>query len=112
MYLPPEELQALLVRLNDHFSNLTMLMDVYSSFAARASRWQNPINDVGVRSVYGHDDPEALTQGTGLSFVTSHDMTPEDLIAQLPPREQTLFRKLYAGRTSRKLYKLWEFSGT
>lgn len=112
MYLPPEELQALLARLKDHFSRLAVLMDVYSAFAARASRWKNPINDVGVTKVYGLDDPEALARETGLSFTGAHDMTPEHLIAQLPPREQPLFQKLYAGRTSRKLYKLWEFSGT
>ena len=109
MYLPPDELKKLFVRLKAHFSSVTILMDVYSVFAARASRFKNPINDVGVTRVYGIDDPESLAAGTGLSFLGSHDLTPEHLIAQLPAARQRLFRKLYAGKTSRNLYKLWEF---
>jgi len=108
MYLKPEELENLLRALHDRFASVHLLMDCYTTFAARASKYKNPINDVGVTQVYGLDDPKALEKA-GLGFVKEQDMTPEDMICQLQGLEQTLFRKLYAGKTARKLYRMYEF---
>lgn len=35
-------------------------MDCYTTFAAKASKIKNPINDVGMTTVYGIDDPKIL----------------------------------------------------
>lgn len=109
MYLKPEELTELLGGLKAHFDRLYLLMDCYSSFAARASRYKNPVNDVGVTEVYGLDDPRTLERGTGLSYVREHEMTPETMIRQLPRGQQAIFRRLYAGGFAKKLYRLYEF---
>ena len=109
MYLQPEELRQVLIHMKAHFTKVHLLMDCYSEFAARASRYKNPIRTVGVTQVFGIDDPQAPAEGTGLFFAKEHDMTPEVLIHQLPKNEQALFRKLYAGRISRKLYRLYEY---
>lgn len=109
MYLKPEELTELLDGLKAHFDRLYLLLDCYSSFAARASRYKNPVNDVGVTEVYGLDDPRTLERGTGLSFVREHEMTPEAMIRQLPRGQQAVFRSLYAGGLAKKLYRLYEF---
>ena len=108
MYLTPEELNALLENLKGHFGELHLLMDCYSTFAAKASKFKNPINEVGVYRVYGLDDPESISC---LSFRKEWDMTPEALIAQLPQGDRRLFRKLYAGGFARKLYRLYEYEG-
>jgi len=108
MYLKPEELLQLLTRLCGHFSQVSLLMDCYTEFAAKASKYKNPINDVGVTKVYGLDDPKALVC-SGLSFVREHDMTPSDLIGQLEGMEKTVFSKLYAGGMARKMYRLYEY---
>lgn len=110
MYMSPEELTALLGRLTGHFASVRLLVDCYSSLAARASRYKNPINDVGVTRVYGIDQPEALESGTGLSFAAEHSMTPDEMIAQLSGSEQGIFRRLYAGRMAIKLYRLYEYT--
>ena len=110
MYLKPEELLALFGALGNRFSAVAVLMDCYTEFAARASKYKNPINDVGVTQVYGLDDPKLLEQ-SGLRFVSEWDMTPENLIAQLQGMEKTVFRKLYAGNMARKLYRMYEFMG-
>ena len=108
MYLKPEELLELLARLGGHFDRVTLLLDCYTELAARASRYRNPINDVGVTRVYGLDDPAVLTCGTGFRFLREHDMTPEDLIGQLFGMERRIFRKVCAGSMSRKLYRMYE----
>jgi O-methyltransferase involved in polyketide biosynthesis len=110
MYLRPEELSAVLRNLRDHFSRIHLLTDCYTEFAAKASRYKNPINTVGVTEVFGLDDPKALASG-GLSFLREVPMTPEDLIAQLSPMEQKIFRKLYAGKFASRLYRMYEYKG-
>ena len=108
MYLSPQELQDLTANLCAHFEELVLLMDCYTSFAAKMSRYKNPINDVGVTNVYGIDDPEALHQGD-FRFAQELEMTPKGCIDQLSGMEKSVFQKLYAGSFSKKLYRLFEF---
>ena len=108
MYLQRDALTALLTRLARHFGSVSLLMDCYTEFAAKASKYKNPINDVGVTEVYGLDDPKLLESG-GLNFRQEHDMTPEDLIDQLQGMEKTIFKKLYAGSVARKMYRMYEY---
>ena len=108
MYLTAAERTTLLTALCEHFEEVSLLTDCYSKLAARLSRIKNPINDVGVTRVYGVDHPAELTV-SGLLFVQQHDMTPQAMIDQLPEKEQVVFRKLYAGKTSQKLYRLYEY---
>jgi O-methyltransferase involved in polyketide biosynthesis len=109
MYLRPEELETLLKALKDHFYRVRILMDCYSSFAAKASKYKNPIHAVGVSQVYGMDDPKGLADRTGLRYLKEHDMMPTTLIAQLNTAERMVFSNLYAGKTARKLYRMYEF---
>lgn len=108
MYLTADERTALLTALCQQFEEVSLLTDCYSKLAARLSRIKNPINDVGVTRVYGVDHPAELTV-SGLLFVRQHDMTPQLMIDQLQSKEQAIFRKLYAGKTSQKLYRLYEY---
>ncbi len=108
MYLRPEELTETLRDLTAHFSKIHLLMDCYTEFAAKVSRYKNPINTVGVTEVFGLDDPKALGSA-GLTFLSEISMTPEDLICQLSPTEQRIFRKLYAGKFANRLYRMYEY---
>ena len=109
MYLHQQELKAVLKRLKDHFGDIRILMDSYTPFGARASQYKNPIHAVGVNQVYGLEDPRELEDDTGLAFLREHAMTPDWLIDQLPGKEQWIFRKLFAGRLAKKIYRLYEF---
>jgi len=109
MYLKPEELRDLMERLSRQFSRLYVLMDSYTVFAAKATKYKNPINEVGVTEVYGFDDPAMPVKGTALSFKREHSLTPEDMILQLPKREQGFFRLFFAGKAANKIYRLYEY---
>ena len=108
MYLTREELEALLAGLAQRFEEVRLLMDCYSEFAAKASRFRNPINDVGVTKVYGLDDPKTLAC-SGMKLIREHEMTPRDMIEELNGIERLIFRKLYAGGMAKKLYLLYEY---
>lgn len=109
MYFRPEELVKLLKELKSHFSRLYLLMDVYSDFGAKVSKYKNPINDVGVTTVYGMDDPQKLAEQTGLRYITEHPMTPKAMIDQLSSGERAIFSRLFAGSFARKIYRMYEF---
>ena len=109
MYLQLPELKAVLQSWKKRFPEVRILLDSYTVFAAKATKFKNPINEVGVTQVYGFDDPRELEKDTGLVFVQEHSLTPENLIRQLPEREQGFFKIMFAGRMARKIYRLYEY---
>ena len=110
MYILPDELKKLLQVISGHFQNVCLLMDCYSVFAAKLSKIRNPINDVGGATVYGVDAPQLLADSTGFSFSKEHDMTPPSLIEELHGMERVIFRAVYAGRVSKKMYRIYAFT--
>ena len=108
MYIPEEELTRLFGRLSERFESVALLMDCYSAFAAKMSKYKNPINEVGVTKTYGLDEPDKLSVG-GFEFISEHEMTPKKYIDELSGSEKRIFEKLYAGKFARKLYRLFEY---
>ena len=108
MYLTTEELQKLTDSLCAHFEQIVLLVDCYTSFAAKMSKHRNPINDIGVTEVYGIDNPKVL-QSDDLAYVKEHTMIPQKHIDELRGVEKFIFGKLYAGGFSKKLYRLFEY---
>ena len=111
MYLMVKDMQRLIDRLCNHFKEIKLLVDCYSTFAAKMSRYKNPINDVGVTETYGIDSPEAYENGN-FTFVQEHTMIPQKYINELHGLEKLIFSKLYAGTFSRNLYRLLEYKKT
>ena len=108
MYLTNLELKNLILNIGDHFENVNLLMDCYSLFAAKMSKYKNPVNEVGVSQVFGLDNPE-LVAVSNVLYKKEHEMIPAKYIEELKGLERFIFRKLYAGNLSKKLYKLYEF---
>jgi len=108
MYLTIEEMRSLTDRLCARFEKLVLLVDAYTSFAAKMSKRRNPINAVGVTEVYGIDNPQDY-QGEKLAYVKEHTMIPQKYIDELKGLERFVFAKLYAGGFSKKLYRLYEY---
>ncbi len=109
MYFQIEELQTVLSAISAHFNKVSLLMDCYTEFAAKASKYKNPINDVGVTEVVGVDDPHIWEENTDFVFVAEHDMTPESMIEELQGMERTFFKNVLGGKVSEKMYRLFEY---
>ncbi len=117
MYLKPEELEKLMADLSRRFTSVHILMDCYTTKAAKVSKYKNPINDVGVTLVYGLDEPTKLSENVrGMSqesdsfkFIKEHTMTPEEKINELKGLEKYIFRRLFASKFSKSLYRMYEF---
>ena len=109
MYLTIDEMKNLTDRLCAHFESISLLLDCYTSFAAKMSKYRNPINDVGVTEVSGIDDPKSY-QSDKFAFVKEHTMIPQKYIDELKWVERFIFSKLYAGGFSKRLYRLFEYT--
>ncbi len=109
MYFQPKELIALLSNLCQHFNSVKLLMDCYTKRAAKASKYKNPINDVGVTVVYGYDAPLELAEKSGLLFEREHGMTPQKYIDELHGTDRIIFKHLFAGKIAKSMYRMYEF---
>ena len=106
MYLSRQELCDLLAAMQSRFATMDILMDCYTEFGAKASKYKNPVNEVGVTQLYGLDDPNVL----GIPVVREHDLTPQSMIDELHGFERAFFETMFAGSVAKKIYRLYEFS--
>ena len=106
MYMNRQELRTLLLSMQSRFGSIDILMDCYTEFGAKASKFKNPVNEVGVTQLYGLDDPTVL----GIPVVRGHDLTPQSMIEELHGFERAFFKTMFAGSIAKKIYRLYEFS--
>ena len=108
MYMTADGMRNLTDNLCAHYKKVALLVDSYTTLAAKMSRLKNPVKDVGVTEVYGIDDPRDYQSGE-LAFIKEHAMTPQKYTDELKGFERAVFAKLYAGGFSKKLYRLFEY---
>ena len=99
----------LLARISAHFGKVSLLLDTYSVFAAKASKYKNPINDVGVKKVFGFDNPNSVLDNTNIKFTNEHSLTPLKLVNELIGFEHKFFKIMFTGKFAKKMYKLYEY---
>jgi len=109
MYFKVDEMRHLLGALSGHFEAVYVLMDCYTQKAAKASKYKNPINDVGVTVVYGIDDPGVFEGDTGFKYLCEHDMTPKEMTEQLAGIEKMIFKHVFGGKISKLMYRMYEY---
>ena len=112
MYLPAQAVQALFAALQERFAHATLIMDAYTSFAVRASRYSNPIRSVGAGVITGVDDPTLLETSEGVRFLQRLSLTPEEKIRELHGFDRAFFRFMFAGKTTDRIYRLYTYDIT
>ena len=112
MYLTNEQIRAFLAVLQEKYETVHILMDIYTVFGAKASKYKNPINDVGVTTVYGIDDINGLLKGLQIRFKAEHSLTPPELVDELQGFDKRFFKLMFTGKMYRKIYRLVELERT
>lgn len=108
MYLSHSQLAEMLRILSEKYPEVHVLMDVYTVFGAKASKYKNPVNDVGVSTLYGVDSVPQLLEGTRLSLVAEHSFTPAYLVNELTGFDKWFFKLMFTGKMYQKIYRLYE----
>ena len=108
MYLTKEQIHALFCALEQKYSKVYCLMNVYTEFGAKASKYKNPVNDVGVTELYGIDDIKSVLEGLKIHLESELSLIPENLINELKPLDRLVFKTLFSEKIYRKIYRLYE----
>ena len=110
MYLTNEQLREFFKTLEEKYEKIHILMDIYTEFAAKASKYKNPINDVGVAKVYGIDHIENVIGDLRINFKKEYSLTPMRLVDELKTFDRAFFKLMFTGSIYRKIYRLYEFA--
>ena len=111
MYMKNEQLNCFFKALSEKYMALNILMDVYTVWGANASKYKNhPINDVGVTTVWGIDDPNDILSGTEIKVRHEHSLTPDYLVNELSKSERFFFKMMFSEGLYRKIYRLYELA--
>jgi O-methyltransferase involved in polyketide biosynthesis len=110
MYLTNDALARFFTALQAKYKAVHVLLDIYTVFGAKASKYKNPINEVGVTQVYGIDDIHALVSDTGLRVVQECNMIPSHLVNELNGFDKVFFQRMFTGKTYQKIYRMYELA--
>ena len=110
MYLTNDALIQFFAALQAKYKAVHVLLDIYTVFGAKASKYKNPINEVGVTQVYGIDDIHALVSDTGLRVMQEYNMTPSHLVNELKGFDKIFFQRMFTGKTYQKIYRMYELA--
>lgn len=108
MYLTNDQFHDFLEALQNKYRRLHILADFYTEFGARASKYKNPVNEVGVNKLYGLDDIQSLLTGLKIRLKAEHSFTPAYLVNELKPAERAIFKLMFTGKIYRRIYRLLE----
>ena len=108
MYLSNQQLANLFHILSEKYREVHVLMDVYTVFGAKASKYKNPVNDVGVSALYGVDSVSELLEDTKISLAAEHSFTPDYLVNELIGYDKWFFKLMFTGKMYQKIYRLYE----
>lgn len=108
MYLKNEELLKLLNELDKKYYHVHILLDTYTVFAAKVSKYKNPVNDVGVNELHGVDDINELIKNIDYVFKKEYSLTPEYLIDELQGFDRAFFQLMFNNSLYSKFYRLYE----
>ena len=108
MYLTHEQVHDLFLALQEKYPQVHILLDVYTEFGVRASKFKNPVNDVGVTKLYGIDDIQTVLDGLKIRLKKEHSITPKHLVNELKFFDRIFFKLLFTGKFYRKIYRLFE----
>lgn len=112
MYLKNNEIRDLFLALQKRYQTAHILMDIYTTFGAKASKYKNPVNTVGVTQLYGIDTPNFLMMNSGVQLVSEGTMTPQKLVDELNGFDRAFFSFMFAGKAVRRIYRLFEYEMT
>lgn len=109
MYLTENQIKQLFEALGKQYKMVDLIMDCYTKFSAKVSKWKNSINEMGAVTVYGIDEPKIFEKVEGVYFREELDMTPKEMVNELPKKEQGFFKMMFTGKKAKKMYRVFNY---
>ena len=109
MYLSEKEVKELIIQINKRFNKVRFIFDSYTKKGVKLSKIKNPVNQMNAKIKYGINSAnDFLTLNPNLEYVSTHLIRKEK--NSLSGLTKMIFKKLYCGKISQSLYKIYEFN--
>ena len=106
MYFDNNKLLNILNTLSTKYAQVQIILDTYTSFAAKISKYKNPANELGVNNFYGIDDIAELIKDSDYKLIKELSFTPRYLVDELKGFEHFFFKLMFVNKLYGKFYKL------
>lgn len=108
MYLNPEEVQTLFLKMRDRFSDVTFVFDAYSHLTAKQAAKHPSLKKTGAVIRWGVDTADEMTAfGAGISYEQTIYLTDERAVKLLPEKFRTMFRFAGKFRAAREAHRIF-----
>lgn len=108
MYLSEEDLKNVINAIGKKFRNSTLIFDSYTNRAVKASKYKNPVNQMNASIKWGMNNKgDFLKLNDNLQFEKEYLI--KNVENNLKGITKVIFEKVYCGKISEKLYKIYKF---
>jgi len=110
MYLSEADMKNLMENFRKRFSKTTFYFDAYSPFAAKMSKYKNPINAVDAKIDFAMSDPHLL-ETDNIRCVLNNDIILPEYVNKLKGIDKIRFK--FMGNFGKNMYRIfgYEISG-
>ena len=106
MYLSENDMRNLIENFRKHFKKTTFIFDAYSPFAAKMSKYKNPINNVDAKIDFAMDKPELL-ETDKVKCILNSDIIQAKYVNTLKGIDKIRFK--FMGGAGKNLYRIFGY---
>ena len=106
MYLSENDMKKLIENFRKHFTKTTFVFDAYSPFAAKMSKYKNPINAVDAKIDFAMDNP-AILENENVKCCLNNDIILRKYVTKLKGIEKTRFK--FMGSAGKNMYRIFGY---
>lgn len=109
MYLSEKDIIKLISDFKAYFGNVTFIFDAYSPFAAKMSKYKNPINAVEAKIDFAMDDPKIL-ENDNVKCILNSDIILKEYVDKLRGIDRLRFK--FMGGAGKNMYRIFGYEIT
>ncbi len=109
MYLSENDMKGLTENFRKKFRKCTFVFDAYSPFAAKMSKYKNPINAVNARIDFAMDNPKIL-ENENVKCTLNSDIIQKKYVDRLKGIDKIRFK--FMGGAGKNLYRIFGYEIT
>ena len=106
MYLSENDIKNLMEGFRQNFKKTTFYFDAYSPFAAKMSKYKNPINAVDAKIDFAMSDPSIL-ETNDIKCVLNNDIILSKYVNKLKGIDKTRFK--FMGKFGKNMYRIFGY---
>lgn len=106
MYLSENDMKNLIENFRNKFSECTFIFDAYSVFAAKMSKYKNPVNAVDAKIDFSMSN-SGILETDNVKCVLNNDIILEEYVKELKGIDRIRFK--FMGKAGKNMYRIFGY---